>query len=402
MSLLDILVITWNQPEYAVPCVQSLLRDIHDNTVHVYVINNGEKEHEHYFPKSDYLTVLNQPENLGWEGGLKVGLKASKAPYVVFVNDDTFIPPSSSDWKEKMMRHFVDPRCAAVGPSSNVVMGTQQVFFETSPLCMVNYLIGFFLMVRRSDLDSVGGVDDTLPGGDDLDLSIRLRNLGKFLICDKNVFVYHHGFKSGERAHGSDWNSIGMLERTNWALIRKHGIRAFQNLWSGPPWNPDEEGKLIASLIKENEKTVDLGCGTRKTVPWAVGYDQLPKGTFVPNVFPKGTSVADVVADVTQLLPIEPESQDVVIARHVLEHVENPQEVIQNWGRILKHGGRMMIAVPDGTAGYTETMDHDHKQAFTPETLKALMESQGFKTIDLLDPNNNVSFVGIFQKNGLQ
>jgi hypothetical protein len=26
----------------------------------------------------------------------------------------------------------------------------------------------------------------------------------------------------------------------------------------------------------------------------------------------------------------------------------------------------------------------------------------GFKTVDLLDPKNHVSFVGVFEKNGLQ
>src|SRR5258708_1732255 len=227
------------------------------------------------------------------------------------MNDDTFVPQFSSDWLERLMRHFVDPACAAVGPSSNVVMGKQQMFDLDKPFFFVNFLIGFCMVLRRSDLDAAGGVDDTLPGGDDLDLSIRLRNLGKYLVCDQEVFIYHHGFKSGERKSGGDYNSVSAIEKTNFALIQKHGLRAFQNLWSGPAWDPDQEGKLIASLIGKQEKTVDLGCGTRKTVPWAIGYDLLSKGTFVPNVYPKGTSVADVVADVSQPLPVEPESQDV-------------------------------------------------------------------------------------------
>ena len=402
MSLADIIVVTWNLPEYAVPCVQSILAGLPDNTIHVYLVNNGAPEHNQYFPKSKNLTILQMPENAGWEGGLKAGLSYSNAPYVVFMNDDTYVPPCSQGWARKLMRHFIDPACGAAGPSSNVVMGHQNIFIGEQQNRMVNFLIGFCMMVRRSDLDAAGGIDDTLPGGDDLDLSIRLRKLGKYLICDREVFIYHHGFKSGERLRGADWNSLAMIERTNFALIKKHGLRAFQNLWSGPAWDPDEEGQLIRGLVSKDQKTVDLGCGTRKTVPWAVGYDILPKGRFVPNVFPKGTSVADVVADVTQPLPIEPESQDVVIARHVLEHVEDVKGTLQNWAKVLKHGGRLIVAVPNDEVGYTESMDHDHKQAFTPEVLKATLEAEGFKVKDLLDPRNNVSFVAVAEKNGLQ
>ncbi len=232
MSLVDVIVVTWNLPQFAVPCVQSILRDVNgDGMTNVILVNNGEKEHNGYFPKSEHLTILQEEKNLGWEGGLKAGLAQSKAPFVVFMNDDTFVPQASKDWITKLLRHFENPDCAAVGPASNVVMGKQQMFDQDKNVMKVGFLIGFCLMVRRSDLDAAGGVDDTLPGGDDLDLSIRLRRLGKHLICDKEVFVYHHGFKSGERVQGADYNSIESIERTNFALIRKHGLRPWRQLW---------------------------------------------------------------------------------------------------------------------------------------------------------------------------
>lgn len=232
MSLIDIIIPTFNSPEYAVPCVNSILRDYEkDHLFHVYIVNNGDPRHSEYFPKHPAVTVLQQESNLGWEGGLNAGLKESKASHVLFLNDDTFIPVSSQGWLKRMAMYFQDPQCGAVGPSSNVVMGSQNMFSGDDPVLTVNFLIGFCLMVRRSDLDLVGGVDATLPGGDDLDLSVRLRNLGKYLICDRTVLVYHHGFKTGQKVHGSDWNSVAMIERTNHALIRKHGLKQFLNLW---------------------------------------------------------------------------------------------------------------------------------------------------------------------------
>lgn len=232
MSLVDLIIPTFNSPEYAIPCVNSILRDYsHFDLAHIFIVNNGDPRHIDYFPKHPKVTVLQQEKNLGWEGGLQAGLDASRAPYVLFLNDDTFIPMSSERWLEKMLFHFKEPLCAAVGPSSNVVMGLQNMFTPTPPLLKVNFLIGLCLMVRRTDLNAVGGIDATLPGGDDLDLSVRLRSLGKYLVCDKTVFVYHHGFKTGQKVHGSDWNSVAMTERTNHALIRKHGLRQFLHLW---------------------------------------------------------------------------------------------------------------------------------------------------------------------------
>lgn len=235
MSLVDIICVTYNSPEYAVPCVRSILRSFDNSGLfHLYVVNNGAPEQKEYFPKHPALTVLNQEKNLGWEGGLKAGLAESKSAYVVFMNDDTFVPDCSHDWLRQMMRHFVEPKVAAVGPSSNFVMGLQGILQETTDVFVNHLLIGFCVMFRRSDLDAVGGVDDTLPGGDDFDFSLRLRKAGKMLVVDKNVFIFHHGQKTGRKVHGDLWDSINHQERVKFGLVHKHGLRGYMSLFSGP------------------------------------------------------------------------------------------------------------------------------------------------------------------------
>lgn len=231
MAQVGIICPTWNNMPYFLPCLRSVLRQESDN-FHVYVANNGEPESCSGI-LDERVTVLNQTENLGWEGGLKAGIEASVEPFIIFLNDDTFIPKISSDWIEKMLLNFKDPSVGAVGPMSNVVMGHQNIF-AFSDVGEVNFLIGFCMMVRREALELSGGIDDTLSGGDDLDLSIRLRKKGYRLLVDPSVFVYHHGFKTGERIHGGPsepegWNSARMTEKTNWGLITKHGIREWMH-----------------------------------------------------------------------------------------------------------------------------------------------------------------------------
>lgn len=233
MPQIAVICPTWNNNPYLIPCVRSII-SMTDDSVHVYVVNNGEKENMVGLA-SPRVTILQQDRNRGWEGGLRAGLEASTEEFVVFMNDDTLIPLTSKGWLDKMFAYFKDPKVAAVGPSSNCVMGGQSIFSEIPPdqsVLKSTFLIGFCMMVRRSALESVGGVDDSLPGGDDLDLSIRFRKNGYDILIDRNAFVYHHGFKTGERVNGGPnvdggWNSVSMMEKTNFALINKHGLRTW-------------------------------------------------------------------------------------------------------------------------------------------------------------------------------
>lgn len=70
----------------------------------------------------------------------------------------------------------------------------------------------------------------------------------------------------------------------------------------------------------------------------------------------------DVVADARDL-PFASESVDEVYAGHLLEHFAPNDDVLSEWSRILRPGGRITITVPDaekGIAGYMAgTIDLD-------------------------------------------
>ena len=411
MSKVAVVIPTFNNNKYLVPCLNSILSPLMtEDLMHVYVVNNGEAVNMQAIdhPK---VTILQQKENLGWEGGLKKGIEASTEELILFMNDDTFVPISNTRWINHLVNHFADPQVGAAGPSSNCVMGAQSIFVGT-PLDVipVNFLIGFCMLVRRSALEQVGGVDDTLPGGDDLDLSIRLRKAGYKLICDKNAFVYHHGFKTGERVKGGPetvggWNSVQMMERTNFALMNKHGLRAwiecmnqitsYQNPWDA--WIEDSEGMLCKNYI-QGDKVLEIGCGMRKTIPSAIGLDRIPKGQQVPGVAIGFISEADIVADAQGPFPIESGTFDTVLARHILEHLTPTVKALGEWGRVLKNGGRLIITVPNHELRNTIPMNFEHCSSFTPRSLNDLMSVLGWKTIGIYDPGNRVSFIGVFEK----
>jgi O-antigen biosynthesis protein len=230
VSKIDLIIPSWNLPEYLIPCTQSILKNGDTDLLNrIIVVNNGTPESLNYLTDRSKITVLQQKENMGWEGGLKAGLAVSDTPFVIFMNDDTFIPRSSRTWLADLLKNFSDQRVGGVGPTSNCVMGAQNMgWYSEGDKIETPYLIGYCVMLRREALDKAGGVDDSLPNhGDDIDLSIRIRQQGYLLLADRTVFVFHHGFKSGERALGSYYNSMEMQDKTNHSLIRKHGLRQY-------------------------------------------------------------------------------------------------------------------------------------------------------------------------------
>jgi GT2 family glycosyltransferase len=410
LSFVDIIIPTFNNPGYLIPCLQSIIQQTGPaGLTEIIVVNNGHKDSfKHAELPTNFIRVIQAEKNLGWEGGLKLGLQHSEAPFVVFMNDDVYIPPQSRMWVNHLMSHFSYPDCAAAGPSSNVVMGPQNIFITQKDLILkVSFLIGFCMMVRRSDLNAAGGIDDTLPGGDDIDLSIRLRKLGKYLVCDRQTFVYHHGFKTGERVAGSYWNSAQMTEKTNHTLIRKHGLKEWFNTMNGAfetLGGEFDRRDLEAEVCRKyvvGEKILELGVGSKKTVENSLGIDLIKKGEVIPGLYNQEKSVADLIGDVNEPLNLEPESFDTIISRHILEHCLDTPDVLTNWGRILKIGGRLLIAVPNHDLLNTIPLNFQHVHAFNPKSLNTMMEHLGWKTVAIEDCNNKISFVGVFEKNGI-
>lgn len=406
--MIDIIVPTYNNVEQLNSFLDSLrMSGGALNLFKVIVVNNGAKEGKEFINVGDMGIVVNADKNLGWEGGLKLGLEHSDAPFVLFANDDIFIPPFSSTWLQQMLVWFNDPEVGAVGPSSNVVMGLQNMFQPIPHRALeVSYLIGFCMMVRRETLEKCGGVDDTLPGGDDLDLSIRLTSEGYKLIALRDLFVFHHGFQTGQKVHGSYWNSQGMTEKTNHALIQKHGLRKFYDCVSGyrnvaPAMqyefsSEDTEGDFIREYVT-GESVLEVGCGATKTVPHAVGLDMVPARALIPFLG-KSESVAEIESDASGVLPFDEGTLDTIIARHLLEHCLNPIETLENWVNPLKTGGRLIIASPNHELGNSIIMNPQHLHAFNAETLKSMAEKVGLKEVTSNTNINGVAFVGVYEK----
>jgi GT2 family glycosyltransferase len=409
---LSIILPTYDNPDYLIPCVTSIFKTgVHHVLADIVIVNNGKQNMERTFGKHESLKVLEPGKNLGWEGGLQYAVERTETPFLCFQNDDTLLPVSSVFFYQRLLAHFMNDKVAAVGPATTCAGSVASIFHPqtVSSVTKVPYLIFFCTLIRRLALEKVGGIDTSLPGGDDFDLSIRFRKAGYDLLIDPYAFIYHHGFKTGTRIHGDHnveggWNSMSMVERTNKALIQKHGFKNWFGTIKQFPYEDeikfssvDKEGDVVRSLLNGEKSVLELGCGAQKTVPNAIGVDRVPSGKPL-DALPHMISIADVQADVQNDLPFKDESQDAIIARHILEHCVDAIKAIKGWRRVLRPGGKLIIAVPDERITQSIPLNIEHVHAFSPESLKNLLEVCGFKEVKTKDPRNGASFVACYER----
>lgn len=409
--IVSIIIPTFNNFKFVHNCIKSISL-FTPNIYELIVVNNGHKDSLGFLRENEKVNILKPDHNLGWQDALNLGMKHAKGEYFLFMNDDTQILDGDAKWLTRMLQTFRYGDIGAVGPISNLVMGTQNMFGNLGRFFMeyeTTLLIGFCLLVSRKAMEKVGELDGGLIGGDDLDLSIRLRQAGFRLMVNRRAFVYHHGFQTGDRVYGREgWVGEEKTDRTNIEIIKKHGLKKWHDCLSCAVKDvpqqalEDQEGNLIRSWLPEKGKIFEVGCGAEKTQGNIIGVDKVKKGEpldiFNVRNNQRSESVADIQADVFVDNFAETGSLDAIIARHILEHALNPIEVISHWAKMLKPGGRLIVAVPNEEQGESTVLNPDHKHAFTKGFLTDIMKNAGLMPEFLKDAGNEVSLVGVFKK----
>ena len=132
-------------------------------------------------------------------------------------------------------------------------------------------------------------------------------------------------------------------------------------------WRPDgpvgnEAGKCRKRVIKYlNGNGLDLGCGNWKITPRAIGIDKNLYGDQV-----------NIQGDVGNLFWFQNNCMGFVFSSHVLEDMENHIEVLNEWRRVIKPGGYLILYLPHKNY-YPNIGKHgantDHKHEFLPDNI---------------------------------
>lgn len=144
--------------------------------------------------------------------------------------------------------------------------------------------------------------------------------------------------------------------------------------------------RLVTSFIPKGQKILDIGCGTG-----AMMLDLTKNGDFVSGVdgspeslkFSKSRGLKKVSqADFEKKLSEKNSHFDIVTCLDVLEHISNDDQLLREFHRILKPGGKVYLTVPAYQALWTYwDVMLGHKRRYRKSNLVAKIEKNGFTVV---------------------
>jgi GT2 family glycosyltransferase len=234
-------------------CLDSLVPCLNDPEVEVIVVDNGSNSGSYddstqrtaaWCADHSSVQFIASDSNLGFAGGMNLGVASAQGAWVVLVNNDTIFSEGAVDAFKCVVR-AADHRVAMLGPVTNAAGNGQRLWkpgashaqwldigkwlnaHPTGEL-MPAYRCDFFcIAVRTSVWTELGGLDRAFGLGyyEDFDFSLRLAAAGYQQMITEDVFVLHLGsatFKASAQA-------TAMMKRNKKLLKEKHPQAHFEH-----------------------------------------------------------------------------------------------------------------------------------------------------------------------------
>ena len=144
-----------------------------------------------------------------------------------------------------------------------------------------------------------------------------------------------------------------------------------------------------------NEKTIlDIGCGTGDFLGYCKSRNWKTLG-LEPDLSARKIALqnnAIEAKNLNHLYEINENTFDVISMWHVLEHVYNLNEDIEQYKKILKNDGTLMVAVPNCSSKDAEHYNSNwaaydlpiHLYHFRPDNMKQLFSKHGMEVVEIL------------------
>lgn len=136
------------------------------------------------------------------------------------------------------------------------------------------------------------------------------------------------------------------------------------------------------SSVSLDGKILDLGGSTKS------GYHEILKGNHnFTTVNIDANYGCDLVFDIEKTFPLENESFDHIVCLNVLEHIFEFQNVLNESFRVLKKGGKMIIATP---FMYNIHGSPDDYFRYTRSALQKMLKKSGFEQFTIEEMGNQI------------
>lgn len=236
-------LVTWNNWEYTVRCLNALLQQSYARLV-VVVVDNGSTDRTLEELRSRYPSVIciENGSNQGFAKACNTGARAGfdlGAELVWFLNNDTEAPPDTLTMLVEKMEG--DPRLGVVGAvlfymhephrvqawgggSIDLWSGYNHHFTCFSRLGPGSYVTFASALVRRQTFEELRGLwDEIFMYFEDSDFSLRATRAGWLMDVAENTAILH--VESGSRPRGERRSrQLQRIEtRSGVLFLRRHG-----------------------------------------------------------------------------------------------------------------------------------------------------------------------------------
>jgi mycofactocin system glycosyltransferase len=191
--------------------------------------------------------LIRLPINGGPAAARNAGLAEVSTPLVAFVDTDVV---ADAGWLDPLLAHFDDPRVALVAPrviSANGSSTLAEYEVARSPLDLggqpgriaagtrISYVPAAAIVVRADALRAIGGFDETLRTGEDVDMVWRLIDAGHRCRYEPAAIVHHRprsSFAAWTRQRLDYGRSAAPLERAHPGAVAPLRMSG----WSAAVW----------------------------------------------------------------------------------------------------------------------------------------------------------------------
>lgn len=159
------------------------------------------------------------------------------------------------------------------------------------------------------------------------------------------------------------------------------------------------EHRQVLNWVGKNKKVLEVACHTGYFSTWlkkqgceVTGAEIYQQALEKAKPYLSKWILGDIETDEVWEIAAE-QKYDIVLYMHILEHLVNPEKVLQKTKELLNPGGKVIICLPNisnwanrseilkGNFRYTETgvMDKTHLRFYNYYTSKEMIEKCGFK-----------------------
>lgn len=247
MKNLTIAILNFNSGEYLSKCLESIKLVKDEANITTVVIDNDSTDDSLNLVESKFKDVkfVKNSENLGFSKGYNKTLKEVKSECVLLLNPDCLLEKGVI---KKILENFEIEKAGAVTckiilsngkidltahrgfptPWASLLyaLGDDSLYHLTGKISdqihEVDAISGAFFMTKKSILEEVGFLDERFfLYGEDIDLSLRIKNKGYKILYDPAVKITHYkGISSGLKKHSQELTAAN-------SATRKKAMNAF-------------------------------------------------------------------------------------------------------------------------------------------------------------------------------